>query len=400
MPELDAESLVDQVIDAWPGLARATPRGDGRCRGRIARLGAADAAAQGVAHELADRPAQEGRPLGLLLRRGEGALPPGGGDVRPGLPGRARRAAASRWRSRSSGSGSPRSPRRSHRFHKEAEAGHAAQPPQHRPDHRRGAAGEPPLHDHGVRRGDEPPRLPQAAHPDEGTPGAAADARPGRGHEVFARAGRHPPRHQGDQHPDLQLGGRQAGRLRPGHDRGGREQAGRQEPADRRLFGPRADVQEPQGRSPIGHLLPRLRVLPDGDRAVADGGVREQGHAQEDAGAVLRRDQADRRASVCARRGALRDHREDDEDRPEGPVSDHGRGGRRPRALQGVACRRTRPARPRQEEEDEFASIFALPPEPEPAPGRGAACRPRPRRCGASCASRPRTRSRTPCARP
>ena len=128
---------------------------------------------------------------------------------------------------------------------------------------------------------------------------------PGRGPEVFARAGRHPPRHQGDQHPDLQLGGRQAGRLRPGHDRGGREQAGRQEPAHRRLLGPGADLQEPQGRSPLGHLLPRLRVLPDGDRPVADGGIREQGHAQEDAGAVLRRDQADRRASVRARRGAV-----------------------------------------------------------------------------------------------
>src|SRR5262249_17305823 len=57
---------------------------------------AADAPSQGAAHELADRPAQEGRPFGLLLRRGQGALPPGRGDLRAGLPGRARhqRAAA------------------------------------------------------------------------------------------------------------------------------------------------------------------------------------------------------------------------------------------------------------------------------------------------------------------
>ncbi len=130
---------------------------------------------------------------------------------------------------------------------------------------------------------------------------------------------------------------------------------------------PGADLQEPQGRPPLGHLFPRLRVLPDGDRPAPHGGVREQGHAQEDAGAVLRRDQADRRASVCARRRSVRDHRKDDEDRPEGPLPDDGRGGRGPRAVQGVAPGfRAQAEEAHQREEDEFASIFALPPEPAP----------------------------------
>ena len=61
---------------------------------------------------------------------------------------------------------------------------------------------------------------------------------------------------------------------------------------------PGADLQQPQGRPSLRHLLPRLRLLPDGDRPAPDGGGREQGHAQEDAQAVLRRDQADQRASA------------------------------------------------------------------------------------------------------
>ena len=126
--------------DARPGLPRATPRGDGRCRGRIARRGAPDAAAQGVAHELAGRPAQEGRPLGVLLRRGQGALPPGRGDVRPGLPGRAHQ-----QRPGPGGQGAPPAVRAAPRGGPPLPQGgrgrHAAPPPQHRPDHRRGPAG-------------------------------------------------------------------------------------------------------------------------------------------------------------------------------------------------------------------------------------------------------------------
>ena len=126
--------------DARPGLPRPTPRGDGRCRGRIARRGAPDAAAQGVAHELAGRPAQEGRPLGVLLRRGQGAVPPGRGDVRPGLPGRARQ-----QRPGPGGQGAPPAVRAAPRGGPPLPQGgrgrHAAPPPQHRPDHRRGPAG-------------------------------------------------------------------------------------------------------------------------------------------------------------------------------------------------------------------------------------------------------------------
>ena len=49
----------------------------------------------------------------------------------------------------------------------------------------------------------------------------------------------------------------------------------------------------------------------------------------------LRRDQADQRAPRTPRTRPRADHREDDEDRPEGPLPDHGRGRRRPRRLSG-----------------------------------------------------------------
>ena len=62
----------------------------------------------------------------------------------------------------------------------------------------------------------------QAADPAQGPRGPAAHDRPGPRPAVFSRAGSDPPRPQGDQHPDLQLGRGQARRFRPGHDRGGR----------------------------------------------------------------------------------------------------------------------------------------------------------------------------------
>ncbi len=187
---------------------------------------------------------------------------------------------------------------------------HEAAPSQYRASDRRRPAGEPALHDHGIRRGNQSPRFHEAAHAcSSGTGGAAHDGH-GAGPQVLTRARRHPPRYQGNQYPDLQRGRGQARRFRPGHHPGGREQAGRQEPADRRLFGARAHVQQPQGRSPVRHLLPGLRVLPDADRPATHGGVGEQGHAPEDAQAVVRGDQADRRAPLCPRRGDLPHHRE------------------------------------------------------------------------------------------
>ena len=295
MPELDVESLVDQV--SMLGLVS-------RDRMREAAADAEDSSPDAVLRMLLPR-------VGSRAGRSNGSAR---GTRRASSTARPRR--CSTWRrGRSPGSTAASTRQRPGPGDQGAQAAvraaprgrlplpqggrgrHAAPPSQHRPDHRRRPAGQPPLHDHGVRRGDEPPRLPQVAHADEGAPGAPLDDRAGRGAKVFQRAGRHPPRHQGDQHPDLQFGGRQAGQLRPGHHRGGREQARRQEPAHRRLLGAGADLQEPQGRHPLGHLLPRLRVLPDGDGPAPHGGIREQGHAQEDAGPILRRDQADRRPS-------------------------------------------------------------------------------------------------------
>ena len=291
--------------DARPGLPRPTPRGDGRCRGWIARRGAPDAAAQGVAHELADRPAQEGRPLGLLLRRGQGRCSTWPRGRSPGSTGPSTPPAAS-----PGGEGPAPAvraiPEAVHRFHKEAEAGMRLSHPNivriidvGQQDNRHFMIME---YVEGMNLRDFL-RLRARMKGHQALPLMIGLAE---GLKYSHRAGRHPPRHQGDQHPDLQLGGRQARRLRPGHHRGGREQAGRQEPAHRRLLGAGAHLQEPQGRPPLGHLLPRLRLLPDGDRPVPHGGVREQGPAQEDARALLRRNQADRRASLrpdgsCAR---------------------------------------------------------------------------------------------------
>ena len=75
-----------------------------------------------------------------------------------------------------------------------------------------------------------------------------------------------------------------------------------------------------------------------------------------------------------------RDHREDDEDRPEGPLPDDGRGGRRPRAVPGVARRRrrVRRGRPQAGARTTFASIFALPPRARAGPRRSPPERRRP----------------------
>ena len=65
---------------------------------------------------------------------------------------------------------------------------HEAGPPEHRPDPRLRRPGQPPLHDHGVRRGLQPPRLPPLPPPARAEGGDAADARPGPGAAALARA--------------------------------------------------------------------------------------------------------------------------------------------------------------------------------------------------------------------
>ena len=176
MPDLDAESLVDQVTMLGLVSREQLREAIGRRRGRLARCGTADAAPQGAAHELAGRAAQEGGPGGFFYGDCQGALPPRRGDLRAGLPGRAYRA-GSRSRSRCSASGSPRSRDAVDRFHKEAEAGIRLRHDNIVRIIDVGRAGQAALHDHGVRRGDEPPRLPEAPRPDRAQQARAADAR-------------------------------------------------------------------------------------------------------------------------------------------------------------------------------------------------------------------------------
>ena len=335
MPEIDIE-IAGRSIDAdRADLARPVPRGSGRGRGRFGRGPDPGPDAQGVADELAARAAQEGRPLELLLRQCTGRSSTWPKGPSPGSTAASTTRPASPVAIKVLRQPVRLDPRGRDAVPQGGRGRHAAPPPQHRPGHRSGAAGQPPLHDHGVRRGDEPPRVPQAARPAQGQGGLAADARPGPRPAVLARAGRDPPRPEGDQHPDLQLGRGQARRFRSGHDRGGRARHGDHQPAHRRLLGAGADLRQPQGRPSVRHLLPGLRLLPHADRPGPARGFREQGPAQEDAQARLRRHQADQRAPPRPGRAAGADHREDDEDGPEGPLPDHGRGGRRPRGLSG-----------------------------------------------------------------
>ena len=221
MIELDAESLVDQVT--MLGLVS-------REQLREATADAEDGSPDAVLRMLLRKGSltswqidrlKKGDPSGLLLRRRQGALPPRRGDVRPRLSRRARHQQASRWRSRSCASGSPRSPRRS--------TGSTRRP-------RPACGSRHPNIVQIIDVGQQDNRHYMIMEYVEGmnlrdflklrtrmqaTPGAAADARAGPGPEVLARAGRHPPRHQGDQHPDLQHGRRQARRFRPGDHRRG-----------------------------------------------------------------------------------------------------------------------------------------------------------------------------------
>ena len=96
---------------------------------------------------------------------------------------------------------------------------HEAGPPEHRPDLRVRRRGPQSLHDHGVRGRLQPPRLPEDPPPARSRGGLADDARPGPRAAVLARAGRDPPRHQGDEHPDRPQRRGQARRLRPGDRR-------------------------------------------------------------------------------------------------------------------------------------------------------------------------------------
>ena len=92
------------------------------------------------------------------------------------------------WRSRSSASGLPRSARPSNGFTKRPRRAFVSAS-QHRPDHRCRAAGSSALHDHGIRRGNEPARLHEAAQPDPDRASGPAHAGNGPWAAVFARAG-------------------------------------------------------------------------------------------------------------------------------------------------------------------------------------------------------------------
>ena len=114
MPEIDAECISRPGHDARPGLPRATPRGDGRCRGWIARRSVLRMLLRKgwLTSWQIDR-LKKGDPSGFFygdakvlfhLAEGTFARVYRGEHIRP---------AGSRSRSRCSGSGSPRSRRRS-----------------------------------------------------------------------------------------------------------------------------------------------------------------------------------------------------------------------------------------------------------------------------------------------
>ena len=142
------------------------------------------------------------------------------------------------------------------RFHKEAEAGMRLRHPNIVQIIDQGQQDNRHYHDHGIRRGDEPARVPAAAHPAASDQrGPAAHARPGPRPAILSRPGSDPPRPQGDEHPDLQLGHGQAGRFRSGDDRG-RRLAARRSPASGRSItrpssGPAAAPRETLGPTSI-----------------------------------------------------------------------------------------------------------------------------------------------------
>ena len=165
MPDIDAEMMVDQVVMLGWSRASSFAR-----RQAEAEDGSPDTMLRmllrkGCAHELADRPAQEGGPQRVFLRRLQGAFPPGGGDVRPGLSRRAYHDQGG-----PGDQGPPPAVCHDQRGGRTVSQGgrgrHAAATSQHRPDHRRGTAGSSALHDHGVCRGNEPARFHEAAHAD------------------------------------------------------------------------------------------------------------------------------------------------------------------------------------------------------------------------------------------
>ena len=123
MPELDAESLVDQLTmlglvsreqfrEAVPTPRTGRPR---RCSAMLLRKG-------WLTSWQVER-LKKGDPSGFFFGECQGALPPGRGDVRPGLPGRAQRAAGSPVAIKVLRQRFVLIPEAVQRFHKEAEAG-------------------------------------------------------------------------------------------------------------------------------------------------------------------------------------------------------------------------------------------------------------------------------------
>ena len=221
MAEFDAGTLAEQAVLLGPGHPRAGPRGPRRRRGRLAR-GACPrrCSARGCSPAGRSTSSRRGRPPASSSAAARSS------STSPRGPSPASTAAAGggqpvRSPSRSSASGSSADPAAVSRFNKEAEAGMKLVHPNIVQILDYGEQDKQALHDHGVRRGLQPPRLPQdprpAAPETEALPlmiGLAA------GLKYSLEHGRDPPRHQGDQHPDrLQRRG-QARRLRPGDDRG------------------------------------------------------------------------------------------------------------------------------------------------------------------------------------
>ena len=240
--------------------------------------------AEGLPDALAESEAPQGRHRRLLPGRLSHPLQDRVGQLRPGLPRRRSAAPAASSPSRCCAASWSEDKHNIELFEREGKIGHDAAASQHRRDPGRQPGRRPRKQYYIVMEFVEGGNLREILNIRKKLEPAEAlrileDAAAGLAYAFSS--GRHPPRHEADQHPDLQPGHGQAGGLRPGRrsptasaskDGRHRSTAPSITPAWRRR--PACTPGDIAQR----HLLPRLRRLRDADRPVAAGDDRR--HAQ------------------------------------------------------------------------------------------------------------------------